>query len=158
VDLPAPREEQRPDSARFVSEHDSTVTRETKKVGRFEDTARLGDQNGTAATSQPQVPRGDGRLAMRTPDLRRVPRGAGSTGLPAQVGKPGTSYGAPDPGQPMPDKAFSGLGTEAHPRANGGAHGGSGLALAPTEQQLAKALGSGTQDALANVDDGEETA
>src|SRR5581483_3724429 len=31
VDLPAPREEHRPDSAKFVSEHDSTVEHETKK-------------------------------------------------------------------------------------------------------------------------------
>ena len=90
VDLPAPREEQRPDHARFVSEHDSTVTRETKKYGKFEDSARLGEQNGTASTSQPQAPRGDGRLAMRTPDLGRFLRGAGSTGLPARTGKPGT--------------------------------------------------------------------
>jgi TonB family protein len=158
VDLPAPREEQRPDSARFVSEHDSTVAKETKKYGRFEDNARLGDQNGSAATSQPHTPKGDGRLAMRTPDLGRFLRGAGSTGLPERMGKPGTTYGAPDPGQPEPDGTFSGLGAEARPRVGGGVHGGSGLALAPTEQQLAKALGSGTQDALANVDDGEETA
>ena len=42
VDLPTPREEKRPDDARFVSEHDSSVERETKKYGRFEDNARQG--------------------------------------------------------------------------------------------------------------------
>ena len=31
VDLPTPREEKRPDDAKFVSEHDSTVEHETKK-------------------------------------------------------------------------------------------------------------------------------
>jgi TonB family protein len=33
-----------------------------------------------------------------------------------------------------------------------------GPSLMPTQQQLARAVGGGTQDALANVDDGEETA
>jgi TonB family protein len=159
VDLPAPREENRPDAAHFVSEHDSTVTHETKKYGHFDDNARQGDQTGTAATSQPQTPKGDGRLAMRTPDLGRFLRGAQSqSGLPARVGRPGATYGAPDPGQPEEGGVFSGLGADGRPRAGGGAHGGKGLALLPTDQQLAKAIGSGTQDALNNVDDGEETA
>ena len=159
VDLPAPREEKRPDSAHFVSEHDSTVPRETKKYGHFQDNARQGEQSGTAATSQPAVPKGDGRLAMRTPDLGRFLRGASSmAGQPAPSGRPGTAYGATDPGRPEPDGQFSGFGADARPRPGGGAHGGSGLALLPTDQQLARAIGAGTQDALANVDDGEETA
>jgi TonB family protein len=159
VDLPAPREEKRPDSAKFVSEHDSSVERETKKYGHFEDNARQGDTSGTAATSQPAVPKGDGRLAMRTPDLGRFLRGAtGATGAPTRAGRPGSSYGALDPGSPDPHGVFSGLGAEALPKQGGGARGGSGLALVPTDQQLARAIGSGTQDALANVDDGEETA
>ena len=101
VDLPAPREEKRPDSAKFVSEHDSSVERETKKFGHFEDNARQGDASGTAATSQPAMPKGDGRLAMRTPDLGRFLRGAtGATGEPSRAGRPGSSYGALDPGEP----------------------------------------------------------
>ncbi len=56
VDVPAPREEVRPDHARFVSEHDSAVERETKKYGRFEDNARQGDCSGNAAVSQPAAP------------------------------------------------------------------------------------------------------
>ena len=159
VDLPAPREEKRPDSARFVSEHDSSVEKETKKYGHFEDNARQGDASGTASTSQPAVPKGDGRLAMRTPDLGRFLRGAtGMTGQPAHAGRPGSAYGASDPGRPDPGGAFSALGADARPRPGGGAQGGLGLALTPTDQQLARAIGSGTQDALASVDDGEETA
>jgi TonB family protein len=161
VDLPAPREEHRPDGAHFVSEHDSTVTHETKKFGHFEDNARQGDQSGTAATSQPEAPKGDGRLAMRTPDLGRFLRGAQSTsGLPARTGRAGATYGAPDPGRPEEGGAFSGLGTDGRPQPHtgGGAHGGQGLALLPTDQQMARAIGAGTQDALNNVDDGEETA
>jgi len=49
IDLPTPKEEKRPDSAKFVSEHDSSVQHETKKYGHFEDNARQGDRNGTAA-------------------------------------------------------------------------------------------------------------
>jgi TonB family protein len=159
VDLPAPREEHRPDTSHFVSEHDNTVTHETKKYGHFEDNARQGDQTGTAATSQPQTPKGDGRLAMRTPDLGRFLRGAQSTsGPPARAGRSGATYGAPDPGRPEEGGVFSGLGADGRPRTGGGAHGGQGPALLPTDQQLAKAIGSGTQDALNNVDDGEETA
>ncbi|HXT97333.1 MAG TPA: energy transducer TonB [Polyangia bacterium] len=159
VDLPAPREEHRPDSAKFVSEHDSTVTHETKKYGHFQDNARQGDESGTAATSQPQAPKGDGRLAMRTPDLGRFLRGAQSaSGLPARVGRSGAAYGAPDPGRPEEGGVFSGQGADGRPRAGGGAHGGQGLALLPTDQQMARAVGPGTQDALNNVDDGEETA
>src|SRR5579884_3528014 len=74
VDVPAPREEVRPDQARFVSEHDTSVEHETKKYGRFEDNTRQGDRSGTAPISQPAAPRGDGRLAMRTPDLGRALR------------------------------------------------------------------------------------
>src|SRR5215471_8887990 len=62
VDLPTPREEKRPDDAKFVSEHDSTVQHETKKYGRFEDNARQGDRAGTAAVPRPAQPSGDGRL------------------------------------------------------------------------------------------------
>ena len=48
-------------------------TRElTKKYGRFEDNARQGDHNGTAAVPRPATPAGDGRLAMRTPDLGKI--------------------------------------------------------------------------------------
>ena len=73
IDLPTPREEKRPDDAKFVSEHDSSVEHETSKYGRFEDNARQGEANGTASASRPAAPSGDGRMAMRTPDLGQVP-------------------------------------------------------------------------------------
>jgi TonB family protein len=159
VDLPAPREEHRPDSAKFVSEHDSSVEHETKKYGHFDEHARQGDQTGTSDKSQPAVPKGDGRLAMRTPDLGRFLRGAtGATGQPARTGHSGTTYGALEPGHRDPGGAFSGWGTEVQPRTGGGAQGGAGLTLVPSEQQMARAIGSGTQDALTSVDDGDETA
>jgi TonB family protein len=159
VDLPTPREQQRPDSARFVSEHDSTVPREMKKYGRFEDNARQGDQNGSASVSRPPTPAGDGRLAMRTPDLGRFLRNQGPPGLAGPSSRPGSAYGAPDPGRPEPGGSIPELGAEARPKpGGGGAQGGLGPSLMPNEQQLARAIGGGTQDALKEVDDGEETA
>src|SRR3982751_5911904 len=100
VDLPTPREEKRPDDARFVSEHDSSVEHETRKYGRFEDNARQGNQNGSASVSRPAQPSGDGRLAMRTPDLGKFLRGPGTPGPAARAGHPGSAFGAPAPRHP----------------------------------------------------------
>jgi TonB family protein len=159
VDLPTPREEKRPDAARFVSEHDSTVEHETKKLGHFQDNARQGDANGTASTSQPPGTAGDGRLAMRTPNLGRYLGGESAAGPTGRVGRFGTKFGALDPGQPQPDGELPNAGTDAVPRTGGGGPaGGTGPALMPSEQQLARAIGSGTQDAIRDVDDGDETA
>ncbi len=157
VDVPAPREEVRPDHSRFVSEHDSSVEHETKKYGRFDDNARQGDRTGNAPISQPAAPKGDGRLAMRTPDLGRALRN-GLPGPTVRGGLPGTTYGAPDPGDTQEGGMFSPQGSNQTSRTGGAARGGLGPSLMPTEQQLARAVGGGTQDALANVDDGEETA
>jgi membrane protein involved in colicin uptake len=91
VDLPTPLEEKRPDDAKFVSEHDSTVTHQTKKYGRFEDHARQGDREGTASMPQkPSAPGDDRRLAMRTPDLGRFLRTPGLSGAPGRAGRPGS--------------------------------------------------------------------
>ena len=90
VDLPTPREEKRPDDARFVSEHDSSVEHETKKYGRFEDNARQGSREGTASVPRPAAP------------ARRRPAGdadAGSRPLPARPGTPGTGGARRAPGQ-----------------------------------------------------------
>jgi TonB family protein len=159
VDLPAPREEKRPEDARFVAEHDSTVAHETKKNGAFQENARQGDEGGTGAESRPAEPRGDGRLAMRSPDLGRFLKEAGAASPAGRVGRAGATYGAFDPGHPEPEGTLPELGEDGHPRpGGGGAQGGAGLTLLPSEQQLARAIGSGTQDALPHVDDGEDTA
>src|SRR5205814_6465200 len=113
------------DHARFVSEHDTSVPRETKKYGRFEDNARQGDRSGNAPTSQPAAPRGDGRLAMRTPDLGRALR----NGAPAQTiagSRPGAKNGAPDPATSQEEGMFAPAGSEAARRAGGATRGGLG--------------------------------
>src|SRR5262245_58448992 len=156
VDLPTPREEKRPDDAKFVSEHDSTVQHETKKYGRFEDNARQGDQSGTAAVPRPATPAGDGRLAMRTPDLGKFLKGPGVPGPTARAGRPGSANGAPDPGHLEQGGSIPELGSDARllKPGGGGSKGGTGPALMPSEEQLARAIGGGTQDALRDVDDG----
>ena len=58
VDLPTPREERRPDSAHFVSEHDSTVTRETKKYGHFRTTRAKGTRTARPRPRSRRRPRG----------------------------------------------------------------------------------------------------
>lgn len=161
VDLPTPREEKRPDDARFVSEHDSSVEHETKKYGRFEDNARQGSHEGTASVPRPAAPAGDGRLAMRTPDLGRFLKGGpGVPGQAARSGKPGSANGAPNAGPPEQGGMIPELGAEGvlRPPRGGGARGGTGPSLMPTEEQLARAIGGGTQDALRDIDDGDETA
>jgi len=158
VDLPTPREEKRPDDAKFVSEHDSSVEHETKKYGRFEDNARQGDRNGTASVPRPAQPSGDGRLAMRTPDLGKFLK-PGTPGPAARAGHPGSANGAPDPGHLEQGGAIPELGADVQPRpGGGGTRGGTGPSLMPSEEQLARAIGGGTQDALRDIDDGDETA
>jgi TonB family protein len=159
VDLPTPREEKRPDDARFASEHDSAVEHETRKYGRFEDNARQGNQNGSASVSRPAQPSGDGRLAMRTPDLGKFMHGPGTPGPAARAGHPGSAFGAPDPGPAEQGGVIPELGAEGVLRPGGGKpKGGSGPSLMPSEEQLARAIGGGTQDHLRDIDDGDETA
>jgi TonB family protein len=162
VDLPAPRVERRPDQARFAGEHDSTVEHETKKLGKFDEKAHVGDSAGQADVSHEKsnaVPTPDERLAMREPNLGRALKMAGPMSTPAPARPTGTSYGVTDPGQVTPDGTFSALGASERPRTSGeGAPAGGAAALMPTREQLAHVVGGATQDALQDVDDGEETA
>jgi len=160
VDIPAPAEERRPEDARFVSEHDTTVARETKKLGKFDDNAHAGDLRGTASKQQKPRPAGDGRLAMRTPELGRYLRPPGAAGGAARSGRPGSSYGAPNAGRPEPGGSVPELGADGSLQPPGGESlSGRGPDLMPTEEQLARAVGGkGTQDALKDIDDGDETA
>jgi hypothetical protein len=112
IDLPTPREERRPDEARFAGEHDSTVERETKKYGKFDDKARQGDVAGAAPESHKKneaEPLPDERLAMRAPNLGRALKMAGPLAAPTPARPLGTSYGVTDPGDTSPDGTFSAL-------------------------------------------------
>jgi TonB family protein len=163
VDVPAPREEKRPDDARFVSEHDTTVTKEMKKYGKFDEKAREGDARGTAEQTTPRSPAQqstDRRLAMREPQLRRPSplRSLSPESADRPAEQSGDRYGAPSPGAPSPDGVLPQLGKAFRTPPGGGGPAGGSAALMPSEEQMARAVGSGTQDALKDIDDGEETA
>jgi TonB family protein len=162
IDLPAPRQERRPDEARFAGEHDSTVEHETRKYGKFDEKSRQSTQDATAAAERPApAARPDGRLAMREPDLGRALHINGPLGPAAKARPEGSTYGAEDPGEVQPDGSIGRLGMNAPERPSGGGlPAGGAPALVPTSEQLAHVIGSGsgTQDALKDVDDGEETA
>jgi TonB family protein len=160
IDLPTPREERRPDEARFAGEHDSTVLHETHKLGKFEEKSRQGARDVTSEVERPSAEaRPDGRLAMREPDLGRALKINGPAGPLERTRPTGSTYGVTDPGEIQPDGSLGQLGMNAPPRPTGGGlPAGGAPALIPTSAQLAHVIGGGTQDAIKDVDDGEETA
>ncbi|HEY8926734.1 MAG TPA: energy transducer TonB [Polyangia bacterium] len=164
VDVPAPREEKRPDQARFASEHDTTVDREMRKYGKFDPEARQGDASGEAEAPRPPSPAAaptparpaPPRLALREP---RPVTGRPDDAPPGQKAAPapGADNGAVDPEAPDPEGLVPRYGKL---QMRSGAEGapGSQLSLMPTAAQMARAIGSGTQDALKDIDEGDETA
>jgi TonB family protein len=162
VDVPAPRDEKRPDQARFAAEHDTTVERETRRYGRFDETARQGDAAGTATESKKEVvpsrsppsPSPSPTLAMRTP--RAVPAQSENAAPGEAAHNVGDENGM-DVESPKADGTIPRLGKLQMRVGSEGAAGGE-LSLTPSPAQLARAVGSGTQDALKDIDDGDETA
>jgi hypothetical protein len=171
VDLPRPREERRPDEARFAAEYDSWVEKETKRYGKFDPSSHqrhdgateAGKRNQPALTPNPsEFPASPGPLAMRTPSDERSSQ---FTRLqPGEAAAHAESPGSDEPLPMDPDGAFSRRGGGAHPapprnQAEAEAGGQPGLyGLVPSEEQIARAVGSGTQDHLVDVDEGNETA
>ena len=161
VDLPTPREQKRPDDARFVSEHDSSVERETKKYGRFEDNARQGRLrgHGVGAASGPAGRRwtaGDAHrlisaASCATPGRRDRRRAPGARGQRVRRAPPGHL----EQGGVIPELGV-GRAASSGRRRREGRH--RAFADARSEEQLARAIGGGTQDALRDIDDGDETA
>lgn len=170
VDLPRPRDERRPDDARFAAEYDSWVEKETRRYGKFDPSSQqrhAGDSepsktNSPALTPNPsEIPASPGPLAMRAPAedrrnalLRPGPRTNESDQAGSDEQMPADPEGAfshAGSGAPRPRERPSDESAEA-----GGRPGLYGLRL--TEEQFAKSLGSGTQDHLEGIDEGSETA
>ena len=163
VDVPAPREERRPDKAAFASEHDTTVERETKRYGKFDPEARQGDAAGEATESKQAAPPTAGPASPSPPLAMRTPRAAqGPVGTPLAGRQPepvGTENGAPNMDETSESEtgiARLGKAPQVQP-GSPGVRGGE-LSLTPSTAQLARAVGSGTQDYLKDIEDGEETA
>jgi TonB family protein len=171
VDLAKPREERRPENARFAAEYDSTVEHQTRKYGRFDPNELQrshgdSDRNREAVPEQPRSGRSSpaaspGALAMRMPTNRRP-------SLLSNHGDPDKSPGdeGEHPGPQDPEGLYA-------PPGGGGARrtaprlleGGplfspepGQASLLPTEAEIARAVGSGTQDHLNDVDEGDETS
>ena len=172
VDLPRPREERRPDEARFAAEYDSWVEKETKRYGKFDPSSQqrhAGDsdpnkRNTPALTPNPsEYPASPGPLAMRMPgeEKRRQPMRprpgeitpiANQSGSEEQLANdPDGAFAHSGGGAPRPEHTTTPLENES-----GGSPGLYGLV--PSEEQIARAVGSGTQDHLDGIDEGNETA
>jgi TonB family protein len=168
IDLPKPAEEVRPDDAKFAAEYDSKVAKETRKYGRFDERSRQGDATGEAEQSRPAAAPSPppGAMAMRTPGRPSKPSPQAPPPRPATPPAPGE----PAPPIPMdPEGVLPQGGATATERPinapppsppSGGPRlpPGAAPALTPSQQQLARAIGSGTQDHLKDIDEGDETA
>jgi TonB family protein len=168
VDLPKPAEETRPDDAKFAAEYDSKVEKETRKHGRFDERSRQGDATGEEDQSRPAAPPSPppGALAMRTPGRPSRPSPQAPPPRPPTPQAPG------EPGPPVPmdpegvlpqggaTAAEQPINTPPPSPPTGGPKlpPGAAPALMPSQQQLARAIGSGTQDHLKDIDEGDETA
>jgi len=170
VDLAKPREERRPEHARFAAEYDSTVERETRKYGKFDPNESQrsrgdSDRNRLAVPEQARPSSSNpasspGALAMRLPPLRR----------PSLIAPPNETYrnqGSSEEEAPEdPEGVLARAGSEKRRRASQQAiEGREALPpgadlpwMVPSEAEIARAMGSGTQDYLRDVDEGEETA
>jgi TonB family protein len=179
VDLAKPLEEKRPDNARFAAEYDSTVKKETRKYGRFDMKARQGDAAGEADQTRPASPasppvqpsppgtRTRGAMAMKTAGEAR-----GRTQVQSPPPEPARAAVAGEDGPPQtqdPEGALAPGGkVEPRPRMATPSPGGQAgspsqfapnlPALVPSQQQVARAISSGTEDHLQDIDDGDETA
>ena len=167
VDLARPREEKRPENARFAAEYDSSVEHETRKYGKFDPNELQrsrgdSDRSRAAVPEQASSPGSAGALAMRTPPRRRA-NALSTPGDPERdPGESGERYPGPSdpeglfapPGGGGP-RRFQPLARESGSLLSPG----QGVAsLIPSEEEVARAVGSGTQDYLRDVDEGGETA
>lgn len=170
VDLARPRDERRPEDARFAAEYDSWVEKETKRYGKFDSSAQQrhagdSDPNKTispALTPTPsEIPPSPGPLAMRAPAEDR----RSSVGRSGSRADDSDQVGSDEQMPADPEGAFAhagGGGARPRERAteeSGEAGSRPGLyGLRLTEEQFAKSVGSGTQDHLEGIDEGAETA
>jgi TonB family protein len=179
VELPKPNEEKRPQNARFAAEYDSSVAKEMKRNGEMQKNARqAAAQEGTAEQNRPAVPATPpaprtaqtppGAIAMRAPVGQRGRQGPPAQpgeAAPAVAGTPGEAVEAP----PDPNGDLSPPGRDGPARSSGGVAAGAPVSgqkgsnaappsLVPSEQQIARAIGSGTNDYVKDIDDGAETA
>lgn len=182
VEVTRPETEEAPDNARFLSEYDTRVDKETVARGSTEQMVErpgprqlrpteqpreasiqeLPEEPAPAASEQPDAPVEPGKLDMRAPGLPEVAT------VPREAMEPGERMGseeAPTEGGVVPRKG-EGAQREAARAASearageGGGEGGRPLLpnLRPTEEVLERAVGGGSVDMVEGVEEGEITA
>lgn len=162
VDIAQPAIEQRPDQAKFLSEYDSTVLRESKgQVGQDKAGAKLAPQPPMPAIppSPPSkllpgdpraVPPKQGVVALRGPSGDKVPGPVGPQSEVRSLGPDGTLAHQAGQGAAL---ASEKIGAQTLP-------GAGPLRLTPSQESLARALGqgSGSPDYLGDLDEGDATS
>lgn len=133
VDLPKPAEERHPENARFVSEYDTRAERETRAR------TPTGEPAPSAQPKAPPRPAAPPVLAMRD----REPAPPGSQAPPDE--QAGAERAAP----PNPSGAPPNPNARDAPTMQ---------QLRPSDEQVARAIGSPARDYLPEVEEGEDTA
>lgn len=182
VDIAKPQMEMRPDDARFLSEYDSKVEKESRSRGApgpLAPPAPKTDKPEQREEAQPtppvppqqaqqaqpaQTPGHPGALAMRDPGkgpektekAETVGAEKGEHGPTTDDGLGAQAGKSPNEQPPTPDKPGGAPGT---PGAGDGKPLPSLAELRPTDETLRSAMagGGGSLDALSDVDDGAET-
>jgi TonB family protein len=157
VELPHPRQERRPEHARFAAEHDSTVEHETQR--RATDDRQ---QPAQAAAPPPAPPPHPSMLAMRSPGeaAPAAPAAPAPPRAPADLSGPGPETKPGPQHQDLPTPEAPG-GAPAHPAApppQPESQGAPGMDRLLSQQSIQRAMSSGTHDYLRDVDEGEDTA
>ncbi|MBK8480098.1 MAG: TonB family protein [Proteobacteria bacterium] len=178
VELPRPRDEQRPERAKYLSEYDSKVAKETRAAPRPPGAARRPSAAASERSAAPRAAQGarSGRPAPRSPRAPRLAMRSAAQPTPPQARAPALSPLQGSGVAPAPPAAASREGPLAvtpaaaataapgQPRApadraadqGAAATGGLGR-LMVSDQEMSRALGGGANDALSDLEQGEET-
>lgn len=183
IETVRPEEEQDPDKARFISEYDTRVEKETVARGavkeemverpgpkELESVAKITeepaakepapDQVATEDTDRDDAP-SEGELAMRRPgpDESREPREAATAGDRSGLDAPANELGVQPRKGDGPENRRTIESTQPPGQDGSGPKGGKKKVpdLRPSEDMLARVVGGGSVDHLEGVESGDET-
>lgn len=152
VDIARPALEQRPDEARFLSEYDSTVTKESKgTTSRGQAGIKVASEPTPQQPGQPEpptTPARPGPLAMRLPRLD-APRLDSNDTTVKEFGPDGTIHNRTR-ALPTPSRQGGGGRNQGKSQPN--------LLGTPEVLQKALGLGAGSMDYLGDMEEAESTA
>lgn len=163
VEIPKPIDERRPEDAKFLSEYDSSVSKETKARNRGPD---VKSQPAVAARPPAPTPRPP-EAPARPPGAPPVPaQKPGEAGKPSALAMRSPSQATED-GKLDPTFSPEGATTESpdgvlprrgSPQPGQGQSGLSMGDLMPSTRQVQRAVGGGFNDYLKDIEEGDETS